>query len=97
MRNSTQLDMNLSQINIPLCPETAAWPEATRVVAIPREITFPKTVAIFPVSLVRLLQNGTLFLYPGKQLPKNAGQITITLKLLSIIRFKLFKCYFNCL
>ena len=57
MRNSTQLDMNLSKINIPLCPETAAWPEATRVVAIPREITFPKTVAIFPVSLVRLLQN----------------------------------------
>lgn len=53
--------MNLSQINIPLCPETAAWPEATRVVAIPREITFPKTVAIFPVSLVRLLQNETLF------------------------------------
>ena len=75
MRNSTQLDMNLSKINIPLCPETAAWPEATRVVAIPREITFPKTVAIFPVSLVRLLQNETLFPYPGKQLPKNANSL----------------------
>ena len=45
--NFVHLDLNLSQNNIPWCPETAAWPEATRVVTIPREITFAKMVAIF--------------------------------------------------